>query len=102
MGLRHDPALAQTDAVGAVTDLAKTLAPTTAEELGFALVKFFREAPSKGLVDAGGEFTQEASRALIISLMEVLQPEVSAPIEIADLSVDVGELARDLGFIWAP
>jgi RHS repeat-associated protein len=102
MGLRHDPALAQTDATGVYADLLKMFAPTTEEELGYALVKFIHEAPSKGLVDAGGEFTQEASRALIISLMELLQPEVGVPIEIADFSVDMNELMKELGFIRAP
>jgi hypothetical protein len=102
MGLRHDPALALADPMGAMIDLASLLTPTAEEELAIVVEEFFHEAPSKGLVDAAGEFTQEASRVLMQTIAEVLSPEAALVFEVTDLIVDVGELARDLGFIWAP
>ncbi len=54
------------------------------------------------MIDAQGEFTQEASILLMKTLAERLDPKALVALELLDLSLGINELRRELGFIWAP
>jgi RHS repeat-associated protein len=98
--LRHDAALASLQGAGA--SLAGIVAPGFTEEIYAIAIQVFDEAQRNGMIDAQGELTQEASILLMKTLAERLDPKALVALELLDLSLDINELGRELGFIWAP